>query len=68
MSVPAHRFKGEDQKKGLRCEIQDFVMTFTRIFDLERKFAYAWGGVPAVFLGGTGPEMHSRGTRPVTLF
>ena len=42
-------------------------MTFTRIFVLERKFAYVWGA-QALFLGGTGPEMHSSSTRPVSLF
>ena len=42
-------------------------MTFTRIFVLEQKFAYTWGA-QAVFWGGTGPEMHSSGIGPVTLF
>ena len=43
MSVPAYRFRSEDQKKkGFRCKISGFAVTFTRIFVLERKFAYAW--------------------------
>ena len=42
-------------------------MTFTRIFVLEQKFAYA-RGAQAVFLGGTGLEMHSSGTGAFTLF
>ena len=33
-------------------------MTFSRIFVQGRKFAYVWGG--------TSPEIHSSGTRPVT--
>ena len=41
ISVLAHRFIGEDQKKGLRREISVFLMTFTRIFVLQRKFTHA---------------------------
>ena len=43
-------------------------MTFTCIFVLERKFAYAWGGAQALFLESTGPGMHFSGTRPSSLF
>ena len=42
-------------------------MTFTHIFDLERKFAYARGGAISIFLG-TGFETRSSGTGPATLF
>ena len=47
-------------KKGICRKILGFVVMFTRIFDLQRKFTYAWRG--------TGPEKQSSGTGPVTLF
>ena len=49
--------------------ILGFVLAFTSVFVLERDFTHAWGvGAQAVFLGGTGPEMHSSGTGLVLSF
>ena len=32
ISVLAFEFRGEDLKKGLRCEILSFALAFTRVF------------------------------------
>ena len=55
ISVLAHRFRDEDKKKGLHREILGFVVLFTRVFVLERKFTHAWGDTSSI-LGGTGPK------------
>ena len=39
--VLAHRFRDEDQKKGLRRKILGFVVMFTRVFVLEQNFTHA---------------------------
>ena len=63
----SHRFRGEDPKKSFCCIILGFATTFTSIFVLERKFAYA-KGAQSVFLGGTGLEMRCSCSGASTLF
>ena len=62
ISVHAHKFRGEDQKKkGLRREILGFYLADTCIFCPEESRLYSRLGGTSNILGGTGPEMHSGG-------
>ena len=65
ISVLARKFRGEDQKKrrkkGLRRrENLGFALAFTRVFRPGTRLYSR--------LGGTSPEMHSGGNKPVTFF
>ena len=67
ISLLAHKFRGEDKKKGFRCKILRSVFAFNVFFVLERNFTHAWGA-QAVFWEGTGPKIHSSSTGSVTFF
>ena len=53
--------------KGLRRKILGSFLAFSGVFCPGTKFHSRLGGTRS-FLGGTGLEMHSSGTGPVTLF
>ena len=66
-SVLAHKFRGEDQKKGFRLEILAFILAFSRVFRPGIRL-YSRLEDRSSILGGTGPEMDSSDTGTVTFF
>ena len=69
ISLLAHTFRGEDQKKkkGLRRKIVGSVLGCSRVFRHGTKFRSRLWDTNS-FFGGTGSEIHSSGTGPVTFF
>ena len=63
-SVLAHKFRGEDQKKGFRCKILAVVLAFSCVFRPGIRLYLRLEGKSSI-LGGTGPEMD---TGTVTFF
>ena len=66
ISVLAHKSRGEDQKeKGLRGEILDFVLVFTRVFSSWNETLLTLGGssVRRIFERGAGNLENLRTTK-----
>ena len=61
------QIQDEDQKKVFGAKSLALCWRSLVFFVLKRDFTHTWEA-HAVFWGGTGAEMHSRGTRPVTFF
>ena len=57
ISVPAHKFRGEDQKNSLRCEILGLVLAFTCAFRIGTRLYSRLGGEgTSSDLGGMVPK------------
>ena len=68
ISLFAHKFRGENQKKRSSAQNLRFSLRVHSCFSSWNEILLMLKRGTSSILGGTGPEMHSSGTGPVTFF